>query len=70
MFLLLNMYLHIAWCLHSIVDSETVSESSLSSLLLKRGILFEQLEYFIDNLSGVQQENKYGNQLASRVNIL
>ncbi|KAJ0113315.1 hypothetical protein Patl1_01119 [Pistacia atlantica] len=46
-FLLLNMYLHIAWSLHSIVNSETVSEASLSSLLLKRNTLFEELEYFL-----------------------
>uniref|UniRef100_A0A5B7CBP1 Putative sister-chromatid cohesion protein 3 isoform X2 n=1 Tax=Davidia involucrata TaxID=16924 RepID=A0A5B7CBP1_DAVIN len=66
-FLLLNMYLHVAWCLHSVINSETVSEASLSSLLSKRTTLFEQLEYFLHTLPEVQVQGKHGNQLACRV---
>lgn len=68
-FLLLNMYLHLAWCLHSIVNSETVSEASLSSLLSKRNTFFEQLEYFLNTLTEVEEVGKRGNQLACRVSI-
>ncbi|KAK1561092.1 hypothetical protein Q3G72_034335 [Acer saccharum] len=66
-FLLLNMYLHLAWSLHSIINSETVSEASLSSLLLKRNTLFEELEYFLNTSSTVEEGSKLGNQLACRV---
>lgn len=69
-FLLLNMYLHIAWSLHSIVNSETVSGAYLSSLLLKRNTLFEELEYFLNTASGVNEESKLGNQLACRVCVI
>ena len=68
-FLLLNMYLHLAWCLHSIVNSETVTEASLSSLLSKRNTFFEQLDYFLNNFSEVEEMSKHGNQLACRVSI-
>ncbi|EXC34668.1 hypothetical protein L484_020437 [Morus notabilis] len=65
-FLLLNIYLHLAWSVHSVISSETVSEASLSSLLSKRNTLFEQLQYF---LKSPQMEGaaNLGNQLASRV---
>ncbi|CAK9185210.1 unnamed protein product [Ilex paraguariensis] len=66
-FLLLNMYLHVAWCLHSIIKSDTVSETSLSSLLSRRTTLFEQLEYFLHTPPGAQDVSKGGNQLACRV---
>lgn len=66
-FLFLNMYLHVAWCLHSVINSERVSEASLSSLILKRGTLLEQLEYFLHSPDETQHESKCGNQLASRV---
>ncbi|KAK4558523.1 hypothetical protein RGQ29_008026 [Quercus rubra] len=66
-FLLLNMYLHLAWCLHSIVNSETVTEASLSSLLSKRNTFFEQIDYFLNNFSEVEEMSKHGNQLACRV---
>lgn len=62
------MYLHVAWCLHFIISSERVPEASLSSLLLKRGTLFEQLQYFLHSPE-TQEARKCGNQLASRVNI-
>ncbi|KAL2540559.1 Sister-chromatid cohesion protein 3 [Abeliophyllum distichum] len=64
-FLLLNMFLHVAWCLHSIIASETVSENSISSLLLKRSALFEQLDYFLHTPPNVN--GGCGNQLACRV---
>lgn len=63
-FLLLNMYLHVAWSLHSIVNSETVTEASISSLLSKRDTLFEELNYFLNTPPEVGEA---GNQLACRV---
>lgn len=66
-FVLLNMHLHVAWCLHSIVNSKTVSESSLSSLISKREALFDQLDHFMQTLPGSQEEGRSGNLLASRV---
>ncbi|CAK7348957.1 unnamed protein product [Dovyalis caffra] len=69
-FLLLNMYLHVAWKLHSIVNSETVSEASLTSLLSKRNALFEELEYFLGTPSEDKEGSKCGNQLACRVCII
>uniref|UniRef100_A0A2N9GJR5 SCD domain-containing protein n=1 Tax=Fagus sylvatica TaxID=28930 RepID=A0A2N9GJR5_FAGSY len=54
-FLLLNMYLDLAWCLQPIVTSETVTEASLSLLLSKRNTFFEQLDYFLDNFSEVEE---------------
>lgn len=67
-FLLLNMSLHLEWSLHSIINSETVSEASLSSLLAKRKSLSEQLEYFLN--SPPELEGNRGNLLACRVSIL
>ncbi|XP_039160203.1 sister-chromatid cohesion protein 3 isoform X2 [Eucalyptus grandis] len=65
-FLLLNMYLRVAWSLHSIVSSETVSRDSVTSLLHARNVLFEQLEYFLNEpADGVV--GRLGNQLACRV---
>ncbi|OMO77828.1 Armadillo-like helical [Corchorus capsularis] len=66
-FLLLNMYLDVAWSLHSIINSETVSEGSLSSLLSKRDTLLEELEYFLNAPCEVEEGGKFGNQLACRV---
>ncbi|XWS31645.1 hypothetical protein CRYUN_Cryun23aG0094100 [Craigia yunnanensis] len=66
-FLLLNMYLDVAWSLHSIINSETVSEGSLSSLLSKRDTLLEELEYFLNASPEVREGGKSGNQLACRV---
>lgn len=65
-FLLLNMYLHVAWCLHSIISSETVSELSISSLMLeKRTVLFEQLDYSLCTPPKVDSGSGY--QLACRI---
>ena len=69
-FLLLNKYLHVAWSLHSIVNGETVSEASLSSLLMRRNALFEGLEYFLGTCSEGEEDSKCGNQLACRVKYL
>ncbi|KAF6135507.1 hypothetical protein GIB67_015360 [Kingdonia uniflora] len=65
-FLLLNMYLHVAWCFHS-MDDKNLSEASLSSLSSKRNILIEQLEYFLDTPCEGQEERTYGSLLAYRV---
>ncbi|OMO64970.1 stromal antigen [Corchorus olitorius] len=66
-FLLLNVYLHIAWSLKAIINSKTVSQSSVSSLLSKRDTLFEELEYFLNNYPKVGEDNKSANVLACRV---
>ncbi|XP_041017986.1 sister-chromatid cohesion protein 3-like [Juglans microcarpa x Juglans regia] len=65
-FLLLNMYLHLAWCLHSIVNSETVSEASLSSLLSKRSTFFELLQYSLNTYAEGEKVGKNGNQLGTK----
>lgn len=66
-FLLLNMYLHVAWCLHSI-DNENPSEASVSSLLSKRNTLFEQLDHYLHTLLE-KQEGKNRSLLTSRVSL-
>ncbi|KAK6141303.1 hypothetical protein DH2020_024939 [Rehmannia glutinosa] len=66
-FLLLNMFLHVSWCLQSVLSSETVSEASLSSLSGKRDALLEQLEYFLHNPSKFHGDGGCKNQLAYRV---
>lgn len=67
-FLLLNMYLHVAWCLQSL-DRENPSEASVTALLLKRNTLFEQLEYFTETLPEVQKEGRSWGVLSSRVSF-
>ncbi|KAJ9543200.1 hypothetical protein OSB04_022907 [Centaurea solstitialis] len=66
-FLLLNMYLHVAWCLHSITTSKVVPEASLSSLISKRDTLFEELDHFLPIPPEAQGKGNSGNLLASRV---
>ncbi|GKB03784.1 sister-chromatid cohesion protein 3, partial [Tanacetum coccineum] len=71
-FLLLNMYLHVTWCLHSIMNSsKAVSEESLSSLITslitKRNELYEQLDYFLQILLEAQGKGTSRNLLACRV---
>ncbi|CAL1403339.1 unnamed protein product [Linum trigynum] len=68
-FLLLNMYLHVAWSLQAAANSETVSEEALSSLLVKRDTLFKELEYFLGSQSDDEGDN-YGNQLVCRICII
>ncbi|KAG6417862.1 hypothetical protein SASPL_120059 [Salvia splendens] len=63
-FLFLNMFVHISWCLHSILSSETVSETSLSSLLGKRDALLEELDYFLRNSFQLHSESRSKTQLA------
>nr|GEX95339.1 sister-chromatid cohesion protein 3 [Tanacetum cinerariifolium] len=67
-FLLLNMYLHVAWCLVSIMNSsKSVSEESLSSLITKRNELHERLSYFLQILLEAQGKGTSRNLLACRV---
>lgn len=68
-FLLLNMFAHLAWCLHSVISSEIVSEASLSSLLSKRKTLLDQLEYFLNSPPQMEGTVNHGNQLSSRVSV-
>ncbi|XP_020599060.1 sister-chromatid cohesion protein 3-like [Phalaenopsis equestris] len=56
-FVLLNMYLQVAWSLYSI-DGENPSEVSLTVLLSKRTNLFEQLEHLMDSLVVVHEERR------------
>lgn len=63
-FLLLNMYLQVAWCLESI-DSDNPNEASVLAVLSKRNTLFQHLERFLNSLSDVQGKGR--NLLASRV---
>jgi len=65
--LLLNMYLHVAWCMHSIINNETVLAASISSLWDKRNTLFVQLEHYLEPSSDVQEGGNFGNLLACRV---
>lgn len=67
-FLLLNMYLHVAWFLESI-NGENPSEPSVTSLLSKRNTLFEQLEYFADAMSKVQKKGRSESMLSYRVSL-
>ncbi|KAJ8748414.1 hypothetical protein K2173_003051 [Erythroxylum novogranatense] len=69
-FLLLNMYLHVAWSLQAIVNSGSATQASISSLLLKRDALFEELGYFLESTSEDKEGNTCGNQLACRVSII
>ncbi|XP_071738287.1 sister-chromatid cohesion protein 3-like isoform X3 [Rutidosis leptorrhynchoides] len=69
-FLLLNMYMHIQWCLYSITNSSVVSEDSLSSLISKRNALFDELSHFLHVLSEAQVKENGGNPLASRVCVI
>ncbi|KAK4482229.1 hypothetical protein RD792_009375 [Penstemon davidsonii] len=66
-FLLLNMFLHVSWCMRLVVLSETVSEASISTLLQKRDALLEQLEYFLYNPFKLNGDGRCRNQLAYRV---
>ncbi|XP_078445011.1 sister-chromatid cohesion protein 3 isoform X2 [Wolffia australiana] len=66
-FLLLNMYLHVAWCLQSI-DGENPDDASVNALVLKRNTLFQRLERFLNSLSDVHWKGR--NLLASRVCVI
>ncbi|KAJ0975649.1 hypothetical protein J5N97_017614 [Dioscorea zingiberensis] len=68
-FLLLNMYLHVAWCLQSI-DDENPTEASLTSLLSKRTTLLEQLHYFTTTIPEDHKEGRSRNVISSRVCII
>lgn len=66
-FLLLNMYLHVSWCLSSIMNSKVVSDESISSLVSKRNVLFNELDYFLDIPVETQGKGTSRNLIASRV---
>ncbi|KAK7378918.1 hypothetical protein VNO80_04367 [Phaseolus coccineus] len=66
-FLLLNLYLHLAWSLQSIVNEEAVSGASLASLLSKRDTLLQELEYFLNLAADNKEGGKPGSELACRV---
>ncbi|XVF25939.1 hypothetical protein REPUB_Repub13aG0257100 [Reevesia pubescens] len=68
-FLLLNIYVYIAWSLNAIIKSETISEASLSSLMSKRDNFFTELEYFLNTYPKVGEEHKSATMLACRVSI-
>ncbi|KAG8067397.1 hypothetical protein GUJ93_ZPchr0005g15585 [Zizania palustris] len=68
-FLLLNMYLQLAWCLHAI-DGENPSEASIDELLSKQSSLFEQLYYFLVVLPTYQKEGRSTTILSCRVCVI
>ncbi|MQL93436.1 hypothetical protein Taro_026081, partial [Colocasia esculenta] len=68
-FLLLNMYLQVAWSLQSI-DSANPSEASISALLAKRNTLFQHLEHFLNSLLEVEERGRNGSLLASRICVI
>lgn len=67
-FVLLNMYLQVAWSVQSI-DPENPSEVFLTVLLSKRTNLFEQLENTLNSLVIVHEERRR-NVLPFRVTII
>ncbi|XP_019444129.1 PREDICTED: sister-chromatid cohesion protein 3-like isoform X2 [Lupinus angustifolius] len=69
-FLLLSMYLHMAWGLLSIINEEVVYEASLASLLYKRDTLLQELEYFCNLGTDSKEGGKQGSELACRVCII
>ncbi|KAG9457523.1 hypothetical protein H6P81_002031 [Aristolochia fimbriata] len=64
-FVLLNMYLHVIWCLHSI-NGENICEASVFSLRAKRDTLLDLLEHMLDGLLEVKERRGWG-VLACRV---
>ncbi|XP_061366461.1 sister-chromatid cohesion protein 3 [Gastrolobium bilobum] len=66
-FLLLNMYLHLAWDLQSIINGGSVSLESLTSLLSKRDTLLQELAYFLNLATDNKEGGKQGSELACRV---
>ncbi|CAN0879592.1 Sister-chromatid cohesion protein 3 [Linum grandiflorum] len=60
-----NIYLDVAWSLHAVLNSETISEEAVTSLWGKRDTLFNELEYFVGN-----EGHTYTDQLACRVCII
>ncbi|KAG2559025.1 hypothetical protein PVAP13_8NG075300 [Panicum virgatum] len=68
-FLLLNMYLQVAWCLHAI-DGENPSETSIDELFSKQSSLFDQLYYYLVVLPTYQKEGRSTTVLSCRVCII
>lgn len=64
------MYFHLAWSLQSIVDGESVSAASLTSLLSKRDNFLQELEYFVNLATDSNEGGKSGSELACRVREL
>ncbi|KAG2563862.1 hypothetical protein PVAP13_8KG371000 [Panicum virgatum] len=64
-FLLLNMYLQVAWCLH-VIDGENPSETSIDELLSKQSSLFDQLYYYLVVLPTYQKEGRSTTVLSCR----
>ncbi|KAK7244685.1 hypothetical protein RIF29_39510 [Crotalaria pallida] len=69
-FLLLNMYMHLAWGLVSIINEEVVFEASLTSLLSKRDTLLQELQYFCNFPPDSIEGGRLGSELACRVCII
>uniref|UniRef100_A0A0A9A2B4 Stromal antigen, putative n=1 Tax=Arundo donax TaxID=35708 RepID=A0A0A9A2B4_ARUDO len=68
-FLLLNMHLQVAWCLHAI-DGENPPDTSIDELLSKQSCLFEQLYYYLVVLPTYQREGRSTTVLSCRVCII
>ncbi|XP_052155872.1 sister-chromatid cohesion protein 3 [Oryza glaberrima] len=68
-FLLLNMYLQLAWCLNAI-DGENPSEASIDELLSRQSSLFEKLYYYLVVLPTYQKEGRSTTILSCRVCVI
>ncbi|KAL1351079.1 hypothetical protein HN51_015054 [Arachis hypogaea] len=66
-FLLLNMYMHLAWALHFIENEECVSEASLVSVISKRDTLLQELEYYLNMATDSKEGGRLGSELGCRV---
>lgn len=65
--LLQNMHIHLAWSLQSVIDGESVSDASLTSLRSKRDTLLQELEYYVNFATDSNEGDKIGSELAGRV---
>jgi cohesin complex subunit SA-1/2 len=68
--LLQNMHIHLAWSLQSVIDGESVSDASLTSLRSKRDTLLQELEYYVNFATDSNEGDKIGSELAGRVREL
>ncbi|WJX79682.1 peptidyl-prolyl cis-trans isomerase precursor, variant 2 [Trifolium repens] len=68
--LLQNMHFHLAWSVQSIIDGESVSAASLTSLVSKRDALLQELESFVNLATDSNDGGKSGSELAGSVCIM
>jgi cohesin complex subunit SA-1/2 len=64
------MHFHLAWSVQSIIDGESVSAASLTSLVSKRDALLQELESFVNLATDSNDGGKSGSELAGSVREL